>query len=73
LDLRGLLDDLAGDSGKSAADLVSFAQEGNNAVINIAGADNQAPVQQIVLQDVQLTCTSGSYEELNQQILLITS
>ncbi|MDR2161695.1 MAG: type I secretion C-terminal target domain-containing protein, partial [Desulfovibrio sp.] len=75
LDLRGLLDDLAGDSGKSAVDLVSFALDGEgNTVINIAGAANPAqPVQQIVLQDVELNYTNGSYEELNQQILLITS
>ncbi|MDR2123567.1 MAG: VCBS domain-containing protein, partial [Desulfovibrio sp.] len=74
LDLRGILDDLAGDSGKTAADLVSFAVENGKTTINIGGADNPAqPVQQIVLDSVELNYSNGSYEELAQQILLITS
>jgi hypothetical protein len=77
LDLRGLLDGLkAADVGGSAKDLISFEVADGNTTINIGAVDDPGGqvVQQIVLSNVELSTSEGAgYEQLAQQILLITS
>ncbi|CAK7055093.1 MAG: hypothetical protein DELT_01182 [Desulfovibrio sp.] len=74
LDLRNLLDGLLQESTKSVEDIISFEVVGSNTTINIS--DTSGNVVQSIVLDKALTVADpggvGTYEELAQQIMLIT-
>ena len=72
LDLREMLENLGGERGKTASDLVSFRVEGADTIISIADADGHV-VQEIILANVALTAGDGSYEALLGQALLVSN